>query len=46
MLDDFLLPKEMTGRIKQRYCIKFWEKLSNNQTKTLKKFNKFLEMRP
>ena len=37
MIIDFLLASVMTERIKQRYCIKFCQKLGNNQTETIEK---------
>ena len=37
MIVDFLLASVMTESIEQRYCIKFCQKLGNNQTETIKK---------
>ena len=37
MIVDFLLASVMTESIKQRYCIKFCQKLGNNQTETIQK---------
>ena len=37
MIVDFLLASVMTERIKHRYCIKFCQKLDNNQTETIQK---------
>ena len=37
MIIDFLLASVMTKSIVQRYCIKFCQKLGNNQTKTIQK---------
>ena len=38
MIVDFLLASAMTESIEQRYCIKFCQKLGNNQTETIQKF--------
>ena len=37
MIVDFLLASVMTESIEQRYCIKFCQKLYNNQTETIQK---------
>ena len=37
MIIDFLLANLMTESIEQRYCIKFCQKLGNNQIKTIQK---------
>ena len=37
MIVDFLFTSVMTESIKQRYCIKFCQKLGNNQTETVQK---------
>ena len=37
MIVDFLLTSIVTESIKQRYCIKFCQKLGNNQTETIQK---------
>ena len=37
MIVNFLLASIMTESIKQRYCIKFCQKLGNNQTETIQK---------
>ena len=37
MIIDFLLASVMTESIKQRYCIKFCQKLDNNQTEAIQK---------
>ena len=37
MIVDFLLASVMTESIKQRYCIKFFQKRGNNQTETIQK---------
>ena len=34
MIVDFLLTSIMTESIEQRYCIKFCQKLGNNQTES------------
>ena len=40
MIVDFLLTSVMTESIKKRYCIKFCQKLGNNQTETIQKIHK------
>ena len=37
MIVDFLLASVMIESIKQRYCIKFCQKLGNNQIETIQK---------
>ena len=37
MFVNFLLASVMTESIEQRYCIKFCQKLYNNQTETIQK---------
>ena len=37
MITSFLLASIMTESIEQRYCIKFLQKLGNNQTETIQK---------
>ena len=37
MIINFLLASVMTESIKQRHCIKFCQKLGNNQTETIQK---------
>ena len=37
MIVDFLLASVMTESIKQKYCIKFSQKLGNNQTEKIQK---------
>ena len=37
MIINFLLASIMTESIKQRYCIKFCQKLGNNQIETVQK---------
>ena len=37
MIIDFLLTSLMTESIEKRYCIKFCQKLGNNQTGTIQK---------
>ena len=39
MIINFLLASIMTESIKQRYCIKFCQKLGNNQTETIQKIH-------
>ena len=43
MIIDFLLARVMTESIEQRYCIKFWQKLGNNQTETIQKIQQAFE---
>ena len=40
MTINFLLASVMTESIKQKYCIKFCQKLGNNQTETIQKIQK------
>ena len=40
MIVNFLLASVMTESIEQRYCIKFCQKLGNNQTETIQKIQK------
>ena len=42
MIIDFLLADIMTESIEQRYCIKFCQKLRNNQIKTIQKIQQAL----
>ena len=37
MIVDFLLTSVITESIEQKYCIKFCQKLGNNQTKIIQK---------
>ena len=42
MIVDFLLASLMTESIEQKYCIKFCQKLGNNQTETIQKIRQAL----
>ena len=43
MIVNFLLTSVMKESIKQRYCIKFCQKLGNNQTETIQKIQQAFE---
>ena len=43
MIVNFLLGSVMTESFKQRYCIKFCQKLCNNQTETIQKIQQAFE---